>query len=172
MILAPGCEINSENSFFVRLGWDECRHSLPRGPVAQWMRHRPTQPGIVGLSPTRITLIFDSVTVKKPHVLQCSQKKFALLRCSVPPRCVCPSENNCGGGPWRISQSSKVKCVRKMLLGRHLGEMARRQLRKRQLRKRKVKGAFKAEFCPLKGAFATYNITTAFSKVPSKKFSR
>ena len=52
-------------------GWDECRQRLPRGPVAQWIRHQPTEPGIVGSSPTRIILFFHSVTAKKPHVLLC-----------------------------------------------------------------------------------------------------
>ena len=27
---------------------------MSSGPVAQWIRHRPTEPGIVGSSPTRI----------------------------------------------------------------------------------------------------------------------
>ena len=30
------------------------RGSMSSGPVAQWIRHRPTEPGIVGSSPTRI----------------------------------------------------------------------------------------------------------------------
>ena len=32
---------------------DGCR-PMPSGPVAQWIRHRPTEPGIVGSGPTRI----------------------------------------------------------------------------------------------------------------------
>ena len=49
-------------------GWDDFRRPLPRGPVAQWIRHRPTGPGVVGSSPTRIMLFFNSVTAEKPHV--------------------------------------------------------------------------------------------------------
>ena len=97
--------LNSENSLLVRLGWDECRHCLPRGPVAQWIRHRPTEPGIVGSSPTRIILVFQSVTVEKRHVPQCRNKKnCVLLQRSVLPRCACPSENTFGGPLWRLSR--------------------------------------------------------------------
>ena len=52
-------------------GWNEYRRMLPRCPVAQWIRHRPTEPGIVGLSPTRAILFFHSVTAEKSHVLLC-----------------------------------------------------------------------------------------------------
>ena len=44
---------------------DGCR-PMPSGPVAQWIRHRPTEPGIVGSSPTRIIWLFHSVTAEKP----------------------------------------------------------------------------------------------------------
>ena len=41
---------------------------MPSGPVAQWIRHRPTELGIVGSSPTRIIWLFHSVTAEKPGV--------------------------------------------------------------------------------------------------------
>ena len=50
----------------------------------------------------------------------------------------------------------KQNAWRKMLLGKVLGGLARRQLRKKRsvlpLLSRKVKGALKTEFCPLNGA--------------------
>ena len=71
----------------------------------------------------------------------------------------------------RPSNVSKKIARKNMLCGGRLGELARRQLRKRRL-SWKVKGALKTEFCPLKGAFATYSSTTAFSKVPSGQLSK
>ena len=39
----------------------------PRGPVAQWIRHRPTEPGIVGSSPTGVIVLCQSMPVS-PYV--------------------------------------------------------------------------------------------------------
>ena len=43
--------LNSQNSALARLWMGWVQAPLARGPVAQWIRHRPTEPGIVGLSP-------------------------------------------------------------------------------------------------------------------------
>ena len=39
----------------------------PRGPVAQWIRHRPTEPGIVGSNPTGVIVLCQSMPVS-PYV--------------------------------------------------------------------------------------------------------
>ena len=41
------------------------RHALSQGPVAQWIRHRSTEPEIVGSSPTRVKIF--PVSVFLPH---------------------------------------------------------------------------------------------------------
>ena len=40
-------------------------HITITGPVAQWIRHRPTEPGIAGLSPAGIILVFPQR--RQPH---------------------------------------------------------------------------------------------------------
>ena len=43
------------------------RRSDPGGPVAQWIRHRSTEPEIVGSSPTRVILFSKSIHFVKIH---------------------------------------------------------------------------------------------------------
>ena len=39
----------------------------PSGPVAQWIRHRPTEPGIAGSSPAGVILLFHIVNSDDDH---------------------------------------------------------------------------------------------------------
>ena len=69
----PQTTSRNTNHSYRNKTWVQCRSAFPRnytreeleeiklpttrGPVAQWIRHRPTEPGIVGSSPTRIICV-------------------------------------------------------------------------------------------------------------------
>ena len=81
---------------------DRCSN-LPGGPVAQWIRHRPTEPGIVGSSPTRIILCgllcgcFCSRR-REPSRADTSLAKNPLLTLTRCPRSLSSSMTAYGGG--------------------------------------------------------------------------
>ena len=127
------------------------------------MRHRPTEPGIVGLSPTRIILVLHCVTAEKRNVPQCS-KRILLSWSWVPRRCACP-EKTCLGGIMEYFQEPTLSEESQMCQknARQLCALART--------------AQEEALCPatsvpesqrrLKIFEAIYSTTTAFSKVPS-----
>ena len=81
---------------------DRCSN-LPGGPVAQWIRHWPTEPGIVGSSPTRIILCgllcgcFCSRR-REPSRADTSLAKNPLLTLTRCPRSLSSSMTPYGGG--------------------------------------------------------------------------
>ncbi len=52
---------------------------FPEGPVAQWIRHRPTEPGIAGSSPAGV--IADMLTTCTPKPNAPTQLRATSLRC-------------------------------------------------------------------------------------------
>ena len=148
-------------AFFVRLGWHECRKSLPRGPVAQWIRHRPTETRVLPGSYQSFILWLS----RNPTSYSVVKKVRPLAVLSPSPLCL-PQWKHLWGVPVEnfpvptLFEQSQM-CQKKKRPGDSSG---------RGGCPRKTKGAQKIEFCPLKNVFAIYSTTTAFAKVPSKKF--
>lgn len=83
--------------FTHKLSTLRCWQRRHRGPVAQWIRHRPTEPGIAGSSPAGVIIQnrMHPLTAKHCPLLQTHLDSIVVLRLpSMMPSSLCT--------PWRI----------------------------------------------------------------------